>query len=395
MPQTSLPSLPAAAPQPGPRLEFLDGLRALAAMYVLLFHASSYQWAHQFGRAGLIIKPFLYGHEAVDLFIVLSGFSLMLPIVQGDGALRGGAGAFFARRARRILPPYYAALALCLVLDGTLLARKTGGAWDSAVPVTLAGVLAHLFLVQDAFASTGSQINPPMWSVSVEWRIYFCFPLLVWAWRRLGPWATVGLAFAAAGVFSFAFAHVPVLEHLNAQDSGISPQYLGLFALGMLGAGLAFSRDPRLTRLHQPGLRAAAVLACAAALVGIHFLPRGLFKTDVIAGACAVAVIVSAARHDGWLRRALSWRPLVRIGTFAYSLYLLHFACLQLVWQYVVHPLHLAWPLEFAAHALIGLPAALAASYLFFLVCERPFLVRRKQETAAEEAQDAALSPAP
>lgn len=395
MPQLPIAPLQASSPPARPRLDFLDGLRALAAMYVLLFHASSYQWSHSSDRAFRTVKPFLYGHEAVDLFIVLSGFSLMLPIVQGSGMLRGGAMAFFGRRAWRILPPYYAALAVCLVLDWTLISHKTGGAWDSAVPVSLAGVLAHLFLVQDVFASTVSQINSPMWSISVEWRIYFCFPLLVLAWRRLGPWVTTGLAFAVALVFQGALTHIPLFRQFNVGDSGISPQYLGLFALGMVGAGIAYSQNPRLALLLQRRAWAAVAAACAAAFVGIHLLAHGLFKTDVIVGVCSVGVIVIAAVHDGQLRRVLSWRPLVRIGTFAYSLYLLHFACLQLVWQYAVHPLHLPWPAEFAVHVLVGLPAAIGLSFLFFLAFERPFLTRRRSETAAEAARDAALSPAP
>ena len=65
---------------------------------------------------GLLTNWLLYGHLAVDVFIVLSGFCLMLPVARSGGALADGARGFFVRRARRILPPYFAAFTISVAL---------------------------------------------------------------------------------------------------------------------------------------------------------------------------------------------------------------------------------------------------------------------------------------
>src|SRR5436853_35532 len=67
-----------------------------------------------------------FGHFGVVVFIVLSGFCLMLPVVRGDGTLRGGIAAFFKRRTLRIVPPYYVAIGLSLLLIVTLIGNQTG-----------------------------------------------------------------------------------------------------------------------------------------------------------------------------------------------------------------------------------------------------------------------------
>lgn len=164
-------------------LGYLDGLRALAAIYVVVFHALlqvnfDQQPLNNFAR--YFLKFFSYGRYPVDLFIVISGFCLMIPIARGDGNLRGGAIHFFKRRAWRILPPYYFAMALSLLLIWLFINQKTGTHWDVSLPVTNKSILTHLILMQDALGDYAT-INHAFWSISVEWRIYFLFPLLVWS----------------------------------------------------------------------------------------------------------------------------------------------------------------------------------------------------------------------
>lgn len=174
--------------QPRPHLAYLDGLRGLAALYVVVFHILAYHFDHLSPVMRHYVKPLHFGSYAVGVFIVLSGFCLMLPVARDPrGELRGGARRFFLRRARRILPPYYFTVAVSLGLIAVAIGHKTGTPWDTSVPVTKQGLLTHLVMLQDAFRLTWAQINSPLWSVSVEWRIYFCFPLLVWGWRRFGP----------------------------------------------------------------------------------------------------------------------------------------------------------------------------------------------------------------
>ena len=100
-------------------LPHLDGLRAIAALYVVLHHAmlqASHPTVHPHNWIEWAERLLTGGRLAVDLFIVLSGYSLMLTVIRNNGVLSGGAVAFFKKRARRILPPYFACLAISLLL---------------------------------------------------------------------------------------------------------------------------------------------------------------------------------------------------------------------------------------------------------------------------------------
>src|SRR5262249_667308 len=102
-----------------PRLLYLDGLRGLGMLMVLAYHG----WVHPVGvpiRVPLlrwsvdVTAPLHFGYIGVHLFLLLSGFCLAFPLV-GSG-LRVDPALFARRRAQRILPPYYAALALFVLL---------------------------------------------------------------------------------------------------------------------------------------------------------------------------------------------------------------------------------------------------------------------------------------
>jgi peptidoglycan/LPS O-acetylase OafA/YrhL len=78
------------------------------------------------------------------------------------------------------------------------------------------------------------------------------------------------------------------------------------------------------------------------------------------------------------IHRLLSWQPLVFTGTFAYSIYLMHAPLLQLIWQYVLPPLHLGLVPAVYFLILAGTSLIIGISYLFFLVAEQPFIRKRK-----------------
>src|SRR4051812_16368916 len=107
---------------PRVRLAYLDGLRALAASYVVGFHAVlGFGGGELTGLWRGLRRAFAFGHEAVAVFIVLSGYCLMLPVIRNQQSPSTVAlGAFVRRRAFRILPPYFAALAYSLLLMASL-----------------------------------------------------------------------------------------------------------------------------------------------------------------------------------------------------------------------------------------------------------------------------------
>ncbi len=404
-----------AAPVERVRLEFVDGLRALAALFVVVHHA----WLTIPNRIDSKATAWLnLGHFAVDLFIVLSGFCLALPMTKSGsfGMLRGGALEFYKRRARRILPPYYFALAASLLLVWLLIGHKTGSHWDASLPVTSTAIIAHLLLLNDFIQPP--RINHAMWSIAVEWQIYFLLPLMAFGWRRLGAPATTLLTAASGYALLFGLKRV-VPGYVGTWIFG----YIALFAFGTFASVLAASTDSRRRRLLRPLPWSLAFIACAAIFKvtmakapQIYLAYCHLFHLPVIVGAvtgggyddelyfledfemglvATTLLVLASCPGRNWLRDVLSWKPLVIIGTFAYSVYLLHAPLLQVIWQYGIVPLHVSWRAQFLLLAVIGTPLLVGLSYLFFLMCEKPWLVHRPNESMRQIAQDAAISPAP
>lgn len=369
------------------RLHYLDGLRGVAALYVALFHA------HQEGGwplRGETLPPFLLrgmqwvaqGHYAVAVFIVLSGYSLMLPVARSEtGSLRGGFGPYIFRRARRILPPYYAALGLTLLLLLALPGMQTprNSNWDWALPAFTPGTLiSHLLLVFNLNPAWAGRIDPPMWSVATEWQIYFIFPLaLLPLWRYCGLPALICGAFMLGVGLKYAFA--PALDE-------VGPWYIGLFALGMAAATLNFSPNPVTrnweSRLPWKGIAALLWLTFgAAALFRPQWLNSRVMIMDSFVGAATAALLIALTldltkgrdHAPTGLRRALESRPATRLGSFSYSLYLIHapaLAALRLELEATDLPLTWVYALVFA----VGIPLSLVLAYGFHLVFERRFM---------------------
>lgn len=210
----------------------------MAALYVTLHHAVLTYNGHAVEPRNPKI-PFLatlvQGHFAVAIFIILSGFCLMLPVARSsDGQLRGGLKAYICRRAWRILPPYYAALlfSLLLIYFIPLLQIPDATFWHMALPAFTPSVLvSHLLLIHNLNSDWVYKINSPFWSVATEWHIYFIFGLLLLPmWRKFGIAATVIIAFALG------LAPHVLLRGTPFTLTWAAPWYIGLFALGMAGA---------------------------------------------------------------------------------------------------------------------------------------------------------------
>jgi peptidoglycan/LPS O-acetylase OafA/YrhL len=377
----SLDAGAAAVQVPRLHLAYLDGLRAVAAFYVVLFHALlGLSQSALVGPWRVLRRVFAYGHEAVAIFIVLSGFCLMLPVVRSQPErLEVELGKFVGRRAFRILPPYFAALAgsiALLVVFPILRTPGSGTIWDNTLPGLEVGAIAsHLLLIHNWSSAWGYQINGPLWSVATEWQIYFCFPLLLLpAWRRLGMVGT--LAVAAA------FGYAPLL--FAPTQAGVAiPWYLLLFALGMAAAAIAFSRQALPARLRarlrwRPLCNAlwltCLLLSSAGARLWFGLKPLA----DLLVGLASAALLISLSAQavSGARGRLLDWlesRPLVALGHFSYSLYLTHLPVLALCY-FALRPLH--WPpiASMLALALLGVPASLLVAYAFHLGVERRFI---------------------
>ncbi len=352
------------------RYDFLDGLRALLALYVVAHHICF----TALGFGPLMASPYFRvlgdGHAAVCFFIVLSGFCLMLPTLKNEFRLPEGAGPFLMRRAWRILPPYYCALLLSLLLIGLFIHEKTGSLWDACLPVTPGNIATHLLLIQNFVPNDVFKINFVFWSISVEWQIYFLFPLLLLGWRSIGGIYTTLAAVLISSLLEKATGHS---SHVH---------FIGLFALGMLAASISFSSNAV-----GPGYRRIPwkLIAVVTGISGIA-LNRISHEwvhiaADAVFGVFAVTILVIAAFNPkGWIHALLNFKPLVFVGSFSYSLYLIHAPLIQILWEYPFSSLQSQPTILCLAMLLIGVPLITLVSYLFFLCFEQPFLKKRARK---------------
>jgi peptidoglycan/LPS O-acetylase OafA/YrhL len=366
----------AAAPSDaaGSHLWFLDGVRGLAALYVIIHHATMNLPSLSNVPASRVEALFLrwgqYGHYAVDIFILLSGYCLMLPYLGGRRAF--DLPLFLKKRAWRILPPYYLATLMSLVLIWTVIGAATGTHWDVSIPVTGEDIAYHLLLFHD-WSKSAPKINHAFWSIAVEWKIYFLFPVLLALRSRFGA---AKMAAIALGTGYAAWLVCERAQILNPSPWGSSFYYLGLFALGMFAAEIAEGavRAPSPAQRHW---RVAFIaLSVLLYLVGKrwHGTPIPLQVQSFFAGTWATALLVSLrlGLFPAWFASIFTNRASVALGRIAYSSYLVHAPVLQLVFLYLMKPL-VDWRFRQPVMVAASVVASLVVATLFYWVAEKPF----------------------
>ncbi len=366
------------------RLEFLDGMRGLAALYVVLYHSTNGTWSDRIlpSWCKMAHRLMAWGHFAVAIFIVLSGYCLMIPVVRSaDFKLRGGFFTYIKRRARRILPPYYASIAICLLFIAMVpaLRHPNGIDWDNAMPAFRPDVLiSHLLLVHNLNEDWIFRINGPLWSVATEWQIYFVFPaLLLPVWRRWGIEALV--------IAGLALGYAPHYLFDGSFDSA-APWYIGLFALGMAGADICFSARSTAIRMRERVNWGAfcAVSWLFTALLGISnavWFWSHFWISDAVVGLSTMLLIIfcfEAVRNQEKRTNPAALQILdsnfaLKIGHFSYSLYLMHPLVLALT-VISMRGVITSTPLLWISIPLVGVPLSLVFTYMFHIVFERKFM---------------------
>ena len=311
-----------AQPRPQPHLRPLhapkyrrdiDGLRAIAVLSVLGFHAFP-----SLVRGGFI---------GVDIFFVISGFLISTIIFESLEENRFSYAEFYMRRIKRIFP------ALVLVLFASL-----AFGWYTLMPdeyqqlgkhvFTGAGFISNIALWRESGYFDNTAATKPLlhlWSLGIEEQFYIFWPLLVsFAWRRkLGFLALM----AIVGSASFAVNMLTVKADPTAAFYSPLSRVWEL----MIGSVLAYVLLHRPASLSKQGnrLSLAGLAVIAAALLLLD-------KNDVFPGWRALlptvgAFLIIAAGPDAWLnRKLLGNRLMVAIGLISYPLYLWHWPLLSL-----------------------------------------------------------------
>lgn len=289
----------------------IDGLRAVAVIPVILFHA------------GLQLFP--GGFVGVDIFFVISGYLITSIILAEMLAGRFSLLNFYERRARRILPALFVVMTVCLPVAWLTLDPPDFKYFAKslvAVPTFSSNVL---FWLESGYFDATAELKPLLhtWTLAVEEQYYLFFPLfLMLAWGLGRRWLVALLAIGALASLA--------LSHMGARHDATSTFYL-LHARAwelLVGSFIAFyfSWRPR-------NADAAGHLNQAGALLGALLIGYAVTGFDsgtpfpglnaLVPTLGAVLIIVFANGHT-WVGIVLSSRGFVFIGMISYSAYLWH-----------------------------------------------------------------------
>ncbi|MET0364215.1 MAG: acyltransferase family protein [Sphingobium sp.] len=328
----------------------VDGLRAVAVVAVILFHAE--------------LAPFSGGFVGVDIFFVISGY-LITGVIMGD--LDRGAFSFrhfYTSRIRRLFPALFAMIAATMAVGlFLLLPRDLASLGRNVAGTTL--FLSNVFFWEQAGYFDGDAHYKPLlhtWSLAVEEQFYIVYPLMLVLLRRWLP-VRVRSVILAVAIASFA-ASVVMMQF---DPSGAF--YLTPFRMWelLLGALLALRVVPML-----PGRWAeAASLGGAALIVGAIalFSDRTPFPgASALVPCIGAALIVHAGAGEGrpLVNRLLACRPLVLIGLMSYSIYLWHWPIFVYVRYYAIEELT-------TVQSLLVLLFCLGVGALSWRFIEQPF----------------------
>ncbi|GAB1641286.1 acyltransferase family protein [Krasilnikovia sp. MM14-A1259] len=358
------PSSGAAPHADAARVGGLEGLRGLAAVYVVVFHC----WLLNFPGFPANTGPaalgwLMYGRLAVVFFLALSGFSLALSPAASGWRL-GGLTRYARRRAWRILPPYWAALALSLVVAALVVPASHFG------PPTRDTVIVYGLMLQDvAVAPTP---NGSFWSIAVEVELYAIFPLLLFLRRRLGVVAVAAIAVVPVAALATTVPHGTPVEGVNLLAPNLAP----VFVAGMIAAGAVSGRG-RDRRMPWSWLSLLAAVPVLAVIVmrGSVWTVNHYFWIDLAVSPSMVLFIVAVALgRPAIVRRLLDSRPLRALGAMSFSLYLINMPMIMVISRKVAKPYVGSGLPAFLVTLLIGVPLSLLCAWLFAKAFEQPFL---------------------
>jgi len=348
---------------PAPRFRALDGLRGLAALFVVFSHildttpALHQATAHPTARtSGLFTQILLYsplhdlwnGTVAVYIFFVLSGFVLTVPLLSSKNPHPWR--SFYPKRLVRLYLPVIAAALFALALTATPHPAPTSVApWVSSW--FQAGTWPHALRAMSLLFSPGS-LNPSLWTLRPELALSMALPVFVLLAKNLQDRARLAALLSAACIILAALAN---------------SQPVTLTACFCVGALLASAKNALDTLTKSPrwwrALLLVALLGANAEwfgyFVALH-LPSLTLAVVLVSAATLVLAALSYPPLSLWLNRpTLSW-----LGTRSFSLYLVHVPVVVLCATYLPRAL---WALLVAATAV-----SLAAAEVFYRLIERP-----------------------
>ena len=289
----------------------IDGLRALAVLPVVLFHAG-FDWVGG-------------GYIGVDVFFVISGYLITSIIFSEMAAGHFTIIGFYERRVRRILPALFLVTIACIPLAWTwMLSNQLEDFAKSVLAVALFASNILFWRQSDYFAAASDEM--PLlhtWTLAVEEQFYVVFPIFILLTWRLGTrrliWLIAFIALFSLGLAEYGSWNYPSASYYLAPTRAWELMLGALAAFAWMNARLRIlGRGPLAELISSAGL---ALIVFSVFAYGPYTRIPGLYALAPTIG--AVLVILFATQHT-IAGRLLSWPPFVGGGLISYSIYLWH-----------------------------------------------------------------------
>lgn len=344
----------------------IDGLRAVAILPVILFHAG--------------IQPFTGGFVGVDVFFVISGYLITTIILQEKETGHFSVLHFYERRARRILPALFLVMLCCIPFAWRLM--LPGDMQDFAQSVASVTVFASniLFWRENGYFASEAELKPLLhtWTLAVEEQYYLLFPLFIMlVWRSGKKWMLACMVLG--GIASLLVAEWG-LRYAPAAAFYLLPTRGWELVIGACAAVYLNSRQHSAQPLYKHRVYYEIM-----GFAGIALIFHAIFnysETTPFPGIYALAPTVGAvliilfAHKQTLVARILSFRLFVGIGLVSYSAYLWHQPLFAFSRHWQQTP-----PAPSAMWFLCAMTMVLA--YLSWQFVERPFRQKNRISTKA------------
>ncbi|WP_137702327.1 acyltransferase family protein [Marimonas lutisalis] len=280
----------------------IDGLRAIAVMAVILFHAG--------------FDLFSGGYVGVDVFFVISGYLITSLILKDLEKGCFSFGHFYERRARRILPSLTVVILVSIPFAWAWMLPSQFQEFSGSL-FSIGFFLSNFyFLSQLEYFQPSSELQPMLhtWSLSIEEQYYLIFPALLFSLARFGRLVlfAVILLSVLGGIF---------LAHVGVTDDPGKNYFHSAARLWEIGAGALCAFLPNRRRIDALGLAGLSLISYAVFGFDSNTPFPSLFTLVPIAG---TMLLVLFADHTGIVGRILANRAMVGGGLVSYSAYLWH-----------------------------------------------------------------------
>ena len=368
----------------------VDVFRGVAAFVVAAMHARMITWvgfrafwmlhgglhASPDAFLGYLTFPLVWGSVGVPVFFVLSGYCIHRSQAFArvrDGQYQLSTTNFYVRRFFRIYPVLVGAMLLTLVCDGGSRHFSPNSQWLGNTGIGT--FLINLFSLQGIAGGTFGS-NGPLWTLSIEVQFYALYPLLVTAMRSLGTLPTLLLLLA-----------VNIMSYFTLERYGLklfSSYYVSWYLGALVAEGEAAGLLAR--QLLSPKCRAewyglAFTLMCGGCTL---FFVGQYFAFQL--WAVGFAVFLFAVLKRPLSPRGLPARVFRSMGTFSYSLYVVHVPLVLLINSFLFHSVPQVSLVPFCATLVV----IVGCAYAFSLVFEKPALAlsqKFKQKKSLNSSQ--------